>query len=305
MELGEAVAAGEFIDDPHSDDTCPWHHTKAAGATKKMAENDGGKLGSNLTKEKELAPSADSVSITYEREGNPITHGKKGKVVQPYKRIKSTAVNPTEEYLLQYGAHHLIPGNESLKGSAIVSFMGDDTTIESYKEGQPSYVDGSVDYDVNDAANGVWLPSPYALSNTFEWPAIEAIKVIKKRLGAVIAGETEDFKEAYVAEAIHVSGDRQFHTRHQDYSNKVREILGVVAAKMKLVACPVNGSKNGKFDPPMGLVERLNVLSENMREFLIGPVWRSPLFTDAMTKAYAEENHVGPKTKKGKVEKVM
>ena len=194
MELGEVVTApGEFTNDVHTEDTCPWHQ-KAESKKKKMdamnpdedapgaiPPNDGGTLGKNLKAAKDNPPKADSVFVTYKMDQElKYKAGKKEKVVQVYKKAKGDV---EEEYDLQYAPHHLIPGNESLKGSAVVPFMGDDDSIEEYADGQPSRIkEGfAIGYDVNAAKNGVWLPSPYALSNRNEWPAIPGVKVIKKR----------------------------------------------------------------------------------------------------------------------------
>src|SRR6185503_4268509 len=136
-------------------------------------------------------------------------------------------------YDLQYAPHHLIPGNESLKGNAVVCFLGDDPSIEEFKGGQSSVIkEGfSTGYDVNLAENGVWLPSPYALSMKNEWPSAPGINVIKKRKGIDLAETTESFKHAYVAESIEETG-RQFHMRHKEYSTEVQNILGAIAERL-------------------------------------------------------------------------
>lgn len=314
------VAVTEFTSEVHTESTCPWHQ-KGENKKKKMAAmdpdedvlgaippNDGGTLGRNLKAAKDNPPKADWVEVTY-RMGEELRYkaGKKRKLVRVYQETRGDV---EEEYDLQYAPHHLIPGNESLKGSPIVPYLGDDDAIAEYAEGQASVIkEGySVGYDVNDAKNGVWLPSPYALSNRNEWPAEPGIEVIKRRLGARIAEQTEDFKEAYVAAAIAAAKNHQFHMRHKKYSDKVRDILKAIASRMKLMAkgeCPIakSSKKSGKFDPPMGLVGRLNVLSDNLRRLTTGPVWRPPLFTDSMTAEYAQDL---AKTKaKGKIKKVV
>jgi len=159
---------------------------------------------------------------------------------------------------------------------------------------------------VNAAENGVWLPSPYALSMSNEWPSIPGIEAIKKkRKGIDLAASTEDFKAAYVAASIEVSRDRQFHMRHADYSAKVQEMLGAMGKRLKFLksVCPVTkeDSKNSdKIDPPYGLKNRLNALSKRLEGFLIGKVWRPPLFTDDLTKQYAEDLKEAKKTSKDK-----
>jgi len=312
-QVGEAVKPPEFVNDAHSESTCPWHHEGNQKSkrmelpqpdedTEAMPPNDGGKLGRSLQ-----APRlADSLSINYAPlEELRYQEGKKSKVVQAYAETDGVEV----EYELQYAPHHLIPGNESLKGSEVVPFMGDADAIAEYANGQESHIKKgmSIGYDVNAATNGVWLPSPYALSNRNAWPAIPGIKIIKKRRGIDLAQEVEDFKSAYVAASIDVSGGRQFHMRHKEYSDKVREILKTIPqrlAEMAVFECPLTtGSEDDKFEPPMCLVGRLNVLSENLKRFLTGELWRPPLYTDAMTEQYAKD--LKAVEQKGKVEKVF
>jgi hypothetical protein len=302
MEIGEEISAPEFFDDEvHNTDTCPWHTASDGSAAKMdatdpdedtdaMPPNDGGKLGRNLKADGEDPPGADEVTITYQK-GALIkyTGGKKPKTVQTY-----AETDDEEPYALQYAPHHLIPGNESLKGSALVAFLGDDDVIGEFAGGQASVIKKglSAGYDVNRAANGAWLPSPYALSNKNGWPAAPGIQVIKKRGDARVAEQTEDFKTAYVAAAIEAAGDRQFHMRHNEYSEKVGEILAAMhvrLAKMATGLCPLAESSEAddKYAPPPGLKARLDVLSGNLRGFVQGPVWRAPLYTDALTENYA------------------
>lgn len=307
MDVGEAVQASEFVNDTHSESTCPWHQKGEKNKKKleamhpnedseEMPPNDDGTLGRNLIAAEDTPPKAETVSINY-APGQELKYevGRKkvSKVVQSYKEMKK---GESYEYALQYAPHHLIPGNESLKGSPIVPFMGDDDSIAEYAEGQGSFIkEGfSILYDVNGAENGVWLPSPYALSMKNDWPAKPAMKVIKRRLNEDVADETEDFKLAYVADSIRASGGRQFHMRHKDYSEKVGEILKAMADRLVLMAtgqCPIatNSKQDEKFDPPMGLVGRLHVLSENLRTYLVGPLWRPPLYADSMTEQYAAD----------------
>jgi hypothetical protein len=305
MDIGEPVDIDEFVGEDHSKRTCPWHQQ---GENKKkkmeamnpdedaeaMPPNDGGTLGRNMKASKNYPPKADTLSITYvPGEQLEYTIGKK-KELKTVRVYEETKRGKQYEYGLQYAPHHLIPGNESLKGSEIVPFMGDDDSIAEYAEGQLSHIKQgfSICYDVNSDENGVWLPSPYALSMKNEWPAKPSIKVIKKRFGQEVADETEDFKTAYVAESIKTSEGRQFHMRHKAYSDKVREILKSVAQRLCLMAtggCPIatDSEDDEKFDPPFGLVGRLNALSNNLENLLTGTIWRPPIFTDTMTEQYA------------------
>lgn len=304
-QLGEGIDIGMFVgdDNAHSESTCPWHKKSNASATEMEEQapdedthgaipaNLGSKLGENMNAANTPPPSANKVWIPYQPFGT-VAYMEAGrrKRVQVYEQVSADEY----EYPLQYAPHHLIPGNESLKGSKIVPFMGDNTVISKYKKGQATKIKTgySIGYNVNDAKNGVWLPSPYALSNSNVWPSIPGIKAILKRKGVAFADETEEFKQAYASAAIEIAGNRQFHMRHEDYSREVRKILDAMAAKIKLLAAKCakaqDGEEDGKFEPPYALKDKLHGLSSRLRRLLIGPTWREPLFTDDLTVEYTK-----------------
>src|SRR5437016_11980808 len=215
MEIGESIAVELFVanDKDHSEKTCPWHQ-KSSGSAKamdaqdgdedadgQMPDNSGKKLGTNLSNEGKAAPRG-TVSVYYKQtEVLKYPAGRKKKKIQVYEESVEE-----EEYELQYAPHHLVPGNESLKGSSVVQFLGDDDVIANFKlKGEPASViktGMSVGYDVNNDKNGEWLPSPYALSMSNEWPAADGIKALRKREGEEVALDAEAFKFAYAVAAI-------------------------------------------------------------------------------------------------------
>lgn len=302
MELGEAIKIELcIVGEEHSEKTCPWHSPKPKGQSVVMDEqlpnedsnvmpaNIGSKLGNNIGPR----PSG-TVKVKFKTVGKPLEFflAGKAKEVSVYEQ-KSRA----DIYPLQYAPHHLIPGNESLKISKLLPFLGDENAIKNF--GKSSHIKKglSVGYDVNQGENGVWLPSPYALSNTNMWPSDDGLVVIKERMGQEISGETESFRMAYVAAAITASGHKQFHMRHADYSAEVKRALNAMADRLKALSgglCPVAAKSDGdgKIEPPMALPAKLNVLSGNLRRLVIGKIWRAPIFTDKLTKKYAEEKLV-------------
>ncbi len=304
-QLGEPIDVGVFVSDDktHSEQTCPWHEAAQTVVASAMdpqetdedshgaiPANMGKKLGNSLNKANESPPTATSLSIAY-RAGSVIAFkmAGKNKRVQTYESVTAELF----DYPLQYAPHHLIPGNESLKGSEVLAYMGDDEVIGNYEPPSASKIKKgkTIGYDVNAAYNGVWLPSPYALSNSNKWPSEDGLQVILKRMGQVAVDEAESFKTAYVAAGIEASGHRQFHMRHEDYSYKVQEILDAMANKMLVLSkkCLITGKdpNNGKFDPPGGLKAKLNALSARMKTMLTGGVWRAPFFTDHLSEEYA------------------
>ena len=193
-ELGESISPPAVIqDEAHTVQNCPWHDNgeqppdpppmdpqaddedAAAGfALKPIPANSGKKLGEN----------------------------KGGKDNTEIKVSYPGSASPKPEPL-QWAPHHLIPGNASLKGSQIVPYLGDDNVIAKYGKGSKIKPKQSVGYDVNCSENGVWLPSPYALSMKGKWPTNPAAKL------------------AYVEAAIDQSGgNAQFHMSHWKQMNK-------------------------------------------------------------------------------------
>lgn len=311
MEIGEPVEPPEFVNpdkDLHDENTCPWCQPKEKqGASVKIAAedppddvvgaippNDGGKLGRNMGNAGNPEPEL-TITVVY-RKGTVVRFSS-GRKAKAFPVFQSTPSDDTEDYEVQFAPHHLIPGNASLKGSAVVPFMGDADSIAEYAKGQTSSIrkGGFIGYDINSAANGEWLPSPYALSMRNDWPAEKDVDVLKKRKGLDFGEVTEAFKAAYVAGAIEGSG-RQFHMSHKKYSDKVRAILNSVGERLALMSrngiCPVataSKSEEVKFDPPYGLVARLDVLSGTLRRLVAGSIWRPPLYADTRTREYARD----------------
>ncbi len=263
-ELGEPIAPPQFVQDAvHSESTCPWHNEdkppeatpmdpaadnedSAAGSVlQPMAANNGKKLGVNMGGKEDT-----TINVIYPGSATP------------------------KEESLQWAPHHLIPGNASLKNSAVVPYLGADSVIKSFGSGSKIKDGQTVGYSVNDATNGVWLPSPYALSMKGKWPADVASKT------------------AYVEAAIDsTEGISQFHMCHSNYSIAVKEILEELGAKLTLITtndvCPLaNASTSDKFDAPMGLKPRLNTISGQLRKITSGPVWQPPYTDDTLVPLY-------------------
>lgn len=296
-QLGESIKSPEFEStEDHNEKTCPWHckndakaeqmdepNPETDTATPSMPENNGGKLGRNLEADGKVKPEH-KVTLNYAF-GEVLKYGPgEKKSVQTYINTK------TGTFDLQYAPHHLIPGNESLAESDLGVYLGDDTVITHFnKAGKASRIidTQSVGYDINAAENGVWLPSPYALSMSNKWTSEDGKTYLLKMKREGDVEIAVSFQQAYVAEAIHISGGRQFHMRHKGYSNEVKDILNCIAAKLEKMenfACPIASDekkkKDGKIEAPKGLVGRLNILSRQLERLLVGPSWHSPFYAD-------------------------
>jgi len=297
-QLGEAISVDIFIakDEEHNEKTCPWHddsekpkavemevpNPETDGDSPSMPKNDGGKLGKSLEKDNQKKPES---KITLHFAPDEMLTWKKG---DKDLKVRTYTDKETEQYDVKYAPHHLIPGNESLAKSKLVPYLGDKTVIKNFnKKGIESKVKDkeTVGYDVNCAENGVWLPSPYALSMENEWPSDDGKKRILKMKGKEYVNVAVSFQKAYVAAAIEESGSRQFHMRHADYSKQVHKVLDKIAAKMKKMedgACKIasDSKKDGKIEAPLGLSARLNALSAQLKVLLIGPVWHKKYYGD-------------------------
>lgn len=157
-------------------------------------------------------------------------------------------------------AHHLIPGNESLKHSRLVAWM--DESVRSTK------VQGNIGFDINHHRNGRAVPSSRGVDG---WDA-----------------EGEAWQREYALAAMEAAGG-QFHDRHPAYSAWVLAYLDKIATKLDEIAGPDGcgkdgccGAKRGRKKPfaPLDLLERLDALEDWLGQRVTGAPasWRRPLF---------------------------
>src|SRR6266478_2657948 len=115
-----------------------------------------------------------------------------------------------------YGAyspepHHLIPGNEAMKGHEIEKYL---------KKGGSSKVRADTGFNINDAQNGIWLPSIPDANRVCNWKTITRKvkgKTMMKRVPAPSeknktrwSALSEDEKDL-ISFAIMMQEKRQFH----------------------------------------------------------------------------------------------
>jgi hypothetical protein len=170
--------------------------------------------------------------------------------------------NKAKKFDVQYTPHHLIPGNETWPKTKLLDWVDE----------SKGTINGDIGYDVNHAANGVDLPGVHGLSDGF-WSA---------------SGQAFQSRYAFAAMACSAP-KRQFHDRHNTYSRFVVNALDAVAAKIKpkgqtTPGCgdeKCGGSKKKPYDPPFGLVDRVNNIAGRLRTKLQGeePTWEMPIFT--------------------------
>ncbi len=280
MEVGELVSVIVDISEEHSEQTCPWHEdkkpkdAKLAPADKEedipppgLPKNDGGVLGKNLGGE----PEDLTVTVPFS-ETTPRIVKIKGKDKEIAEYLEDEAAQP---YDVVFSAHHIIPGNEALKGHPVLQWVGDAASLGQYGEGVSSELaDGEfIGYDINSMVNGVWLPGPYALSTKGKWTD-------KKLASPTTAG----FKQAYAFAVMDRMG-RQFHYRHTKYSDFIVDCLKKVNTRLEAFAkeCPIvnpNQQSSKPYKAPLGLVAKLNRISNRMRPLLDGSRWSPNIYTD-------------------------
>ncbi|VUD66203.1 hypothetical protein TDB9533_03529 [Thalassocella blandensis] len=172
----------------------------------------------------------------------------------------------------RYGdqAHHCISGNEIMKGHALEKILTNESG--DYK--------GETGYTINNAANGVYLPS---YPENYSGSEDEKYEIVKH---AMIAGKGQ----------VHIGG----HTGHehavgQDYPSAIKEELSKLKDRvvMKSEECPFCVDNDGKakkpFVPPYKVNQWLDSLSKDIKKDLTGPVKKWPYFISKYAKRYYNE----------------
>lgn len=173
MELGEPVNI--VMEDQKDDPDCPFVHEVPKDDLENELGGIGTKLGTNLANGKGVHTKKPPI-------GGDFTKGPE--IADPRDRpdgFNSVYVTVNEhtislnndrlKYPLTCAAHHLIPAQESLKGSPVLKFMCKEGQKQDFRNGAkpaPATVSGAlvwgnVGYNVNGGQNGVWLPGNYAV----------------------------------------------------------------------------------------------------------------------------------------------
>jgi len=184
-------------------------------------------------------------------------------------------------------AHHLICGNE---------ILGAEKEVEKYlitqdketTKGAAGYIEKTlhdVDWNVNAARNGIWLPSvPVVYTNKGGDPAVWWGKQDKKKnpdRKFLKEGERNSISYVVMKEV-----ERQFHKGphgsaappHQSYVDLGIEELKKVKALLKYYSkeCPMEDGRKKKraappYRPPHGISTTLDLLSDRLKDELVGP----------------------------------
>lgn len=138
------------------------------------------------------------------------------------------------------------------------------------------YVTGKVDYNINAAENGIFLPSNTGIRN---WSSVES--------------SIPGFQKMYAKAAIEATGDdgryRQFHDAHENYSDQVLQELGALAENVNFFAnnC-VEGKEHNKdqLPAPQRLMDSLNKISEQLKDKVWGDknTWEDLYLTSKLSR---------------------
>lgn len=130
---------------------------------------------------------------------------------------KFKPVSGNAEFDYTVAAHHLVPGNASLKPSTIVKY------ISKTKQ----HIQENIGYNVNGHHNGIWLPGSYAVRAATDNTPVEDTS------WGDVPVEEPDFQEAYVRAVVRKARGAMFHDTHATYSKNVLNILDEAAAKIE------------------------------------------------------------------------
>ena len=225
----------------------------------RIQANNGGTLGENLGK---VSPDCDGAGGTVNDVKRPPKRRKKDPK-SDYANLEADVDTngTTKTFPVKVAAHHLIPGNASLKNATeLRKFMEKNKTVTSDK-GKSLKIKEHIGYNINGAHNGVWLPGNYA---------IRANTIPKKKTswsGLIDHKDWKDWCYEYMLEATRVAGG-QFHDTHETYSTNVLKFLEKTSDKLfeHLDDCDdCSGDANGKIYPPYFLKNFLYALSGALR----------------------------------------
>lgn len=214
-------------------------------------KNDAGKLSDNLDEE---SANDSSIEIKSVPDLLPV----------------STAASGNKNHKALFVAHHLVPGNEAWPDSELYKWI----------DKSDGHIKGDIGYDVNQASNGIDLPSSKAAGG---WSA-----------------KSPGFQRKYAFACMAIDKKvRQFHDRHPAYSDFVIATLDKVATKLdgrasRDMGCGHKHCMAGKkkpFTPPYALNGRIKSIAGRMRRKLYGDPrrWKKPVMTSRFALMYKNQ----------------
>jgi len=263
MQLGEASAMAMIEDENHDENTCVFCQ---AGEPPKEIIND---LEEKSQGDEEDETGDEAQSYKFKNDSDTLGKNLGG-------RPKSMQIPFGEKsYDAMVAAHHLIPGNASLKKSTLFK-----SKKYLWKDGKAK---GNIGYNINGENNGIWSPGNYGVR---PWGT---------------KGKTFETNSRMTAEQFAFAAMKkcrvQFHDAHPKYSKFVKDALDKVYEKLKngediwcLEAKKKEKSPEEK-DPLYVLVHRLDEISARMKRMLCFPTsnWKSNIYTSSFVKEFMKK----------------
>jgi hypothetical protein len=316
-QFGEPIEVGEIDKDERK---CPFDHdSDDPPDVENILIGEGGELGQKMKNKEGTHLYAKLRQEVKQSILDPRDRPRSFRSIKIKFKIGSGEARPV--YPVTCAAHHCIPAQESLKNHKLLQYMckqdqTHDLKDAKYKHGK---VWSNVGYDINGSQNGIYLPGNYAVGGGYgigvwgsnkdgdnEVPAKATTSVTPVALtGRRYEISLNNRKWLYVSKAVE-QGKGQFHDRHADYSKFVQSILTKIwenyenLHKTKIInkECPECEERAKKIKAlgiptPFGLVDRLNKVSDNMKNCLNGTTWRKHIYTSKWGKAYMEAVKAG------------
>ncbi|MDF1546104.1 MAG: AHH domain-containing protein [bacterium] len=244
-------------------------------SVQKIQENNGGTLGKNLASGSQGA--AGTTNDLYGLDKATPQERFDTKVTNEKIRVKPAAgVADRGNGLYPFGvaAHHIIPGNASLKVSSLYNYMIQNGSVED-DNGKTFKIKENIGYNINGAHNGAWLVGNYAIRSKASPTG---------STWSVLTGDdtTKKWCINYVAAAIKETGV-QFHDVHTQYSEEVKSKLEAIKTQLQThqTFCAECQTKT-EVPPPYRIKERLYDISRGLKALLLVSdpnQWKLPWIT--------------------------
>lgn len=269
-ELGEAVAAAVSHEEDGSD-ACPFcpRPNQESFVTFAGKENDSAVLAAIMeqpdrlvAKQKQARPKDGENQRQFESDPNP--------------RPAKAQIFQNKHGPYSYEAHHLISGNQALKGHEIEGWIC---------KGNLAAKDTG--YSVNNSDNGEWLPSIPEKYKGGSWSPLSLAAKKEIAYAAMEAGKGQFHKGPH-----NITDDDDPNELHTTYPIAVKRLLTDLYEVIRgwTAECPVTQGLKPPYEPNWHVHDMLDAVSRVIRVDLRGPVEYWEYFISRLAMAYHLEN---------------
>lgn len=263
MELGEKASIDKIVDERH-DETCIF--CRSTEPPKEMVNE----LTDEHDEDAEALTGDTASEYKFKNDAGKLGRALGGKPTPKTVRLKNNLFEAA------VAAHHLIPGNASLKQSKL--FLSGKYLRTEKMDPQ------NIGYNINDGHNGVWSPGNYGVR---PWGTG----------GAEFQAKHPHLDPKDFAFAAMEAWGTQFHDAHEAYSIFVMDCLNKLCKKIKAheVWCPEVQQKVKdaveRRNPLYPIVHRLHTISARMKRMLVFPTtnWKRNIYTSRFVEMYMDE----------------